>query len=135
MSEHETIPPPGHDMGEPVPKYFGEAVLDIIQARDEIKEASAQVSGAMSDFSSNVDRMLANDAMILAELQGLRDEVRARLSNHDREIGDLRVRCDKLEDRINKLIPGADLREELQAIRADLRDFRTRLEALETDGK
>jgi chromosome segregation ATPase len=111
---------------EAPPKWFGDAVLDIIQARDEIRDASAQVSRAMADFSSNVDRMLANDAMIIAELQGLRDEVRARLSNHDREIGDLRARVDKLERQ--SLIPGDELRDEL-------REIRRRLDALEDDGK
>jgi hypothetical protein len=135
VSDHDTIPPAPHAKDEPVPKYFGEAVLDIIEARNEIREASGQVSGAMKDFSSNVDRMLANDAMIIAELKGLRDEVRVRLSNHDREIGDLRSRCDKLEDRLNRLIPGPDLAEMLEAFRAELRDFRKRLEALEPDGK
>jgi hypothetical protein len=111
---------------EAAPKYLRDAVLDIVQARDEIREATGGLSRAMSEFAAGVGQMIANDEMILGELRGLRDEVRARLSNHDREIGDLRTRLDKLEQR--SFIPGDELREEF-------RDIRRRLDNLETDGK
>jgi chromosome segregation ATPase len=114
------------------PDWAVEVVSQMTQTRDEMRESAAHISRAMNEFAEGVGMMTANDEMILGELRGLRDEVRSRLSNHDRELNDVRARMDKLEDRVNKLVPGPDLREELATIKAELAELRA---LVQSDGK